>query len=225
MYGPLASKSRDSPASPGRKSTASTYTGWGGNPFDALKCGSFRVSFDQGMTTLTAQLEAGRIPLAISGVVSRVSLVSGGTVCARSAVRPRSSAGCTSSRSWVMKGRLASIIGPVDFTPGMRALARCGNGPAAQFGTCGPEQNAAFSAWKAGVAAARVFGSSATALESATFLTAKECAVVLKSVIRFWSVRGWVSIAPDTSPCSAIQFERSCGWIPSASWATTAEYS
>ncbi len=95
MYGPLASKSRDSPARPGRKSTASTYTGCAGNPFDALKCGSFRVSFDHGMTTLAAQLAAGRTPLAISGVDSRVSCESAGTVWARSAVSPRSSEGET----------------------------------------------------------------------------------------------------------------------------------
>src|SRR6185437_10012029 len=119
------------------------------------------------MTTFTAQLAAGRTPLAISGVDSRVSLASGGTVLARSAVSPRSSGGETSSFNWVMNGRLASIIGPVDLTPGISALASWGSGPGAQLGTCGPEQNAAFSEWKAGIAAARVFGSSATACDSA----------------------------------------------------------
>src|SRR6201985_1280098 len=124
-----------------------------------------------------------------------------------------------------MNGRLAAILGPVDLTPGISALASCGSGPGEQLGTCGPEQNAAFRAWKAGIAADRGFGSSATAFASAPFCTANECAVVLKFVIRFWRFFGWVSIAPDTSPCSAIQFDRSCVCRPSASWATTAEYS
>ena len=43
-----------------------------------------------------------------------------------------------------MNGRLESIIGPVDLTPGISALASWGSGPGAQFGTWGPEQNAAF---------------------------------------------------------------------------------
>ncbi len=124
-----------------------------------------------------------------------------------------------------MNGRLASIIGPVDLTAGTRALASFGSGPGAQFGTCGPAQNAAFRACRAGIAAPSVLGSSATACSSATFWTANACAVVLKLVIRFWRFCGWVSIAPETSPCSAIQFDRSCGCRPSASWATTAEYS
>src|SRR6201986_582282 len=124
-----------------------------------------------------------------------------------------------------MNGRLAAIIGPVDLKPGGSALASCGSGPGEQSGTCAPEQNAAFSACSAGVAAARVFGSSATACDSATFWTANEWAVVLKAVMRFCRVFGWVSIGPETSPCSAIQFDRWCGWSPSASWATTAVYS
>ena len=84
-----------------------------------------------------------------------------------------------------MNGRLASIIGPVDLTPGISALASCGSGPGAQFGTSAPEQNAAFSAWNAGIAAASVFGSSATAFERDTFSRANAAAVPLKFVIRF----------------------------------------
>ena len=68
--------------------------------------------------TLTTQLAAGRTSFFISGIVALVSLASAGTVGRRSAVRPRSSEGWTSSRSWVMNGRLASTVGPVDLTPG-----------------------------------------------------------------------------------------------------------
>ena len=92
-YGPLASKSRDSPARPGRKSTASTYTGRAGKPFEALKFGSLIVSFVHGITTLATQLDAGRTPLAISGMLARVRFDSAGTVFDRSAVRPWSSDG------------------------------------------------------------------------------------------------------------------------------------
>ena len=60
MYGPLASKLRDSPARPGRKSTASTYTGRGGKPFLALKFESLSVSLDHGRMLFATQLESGR---------------------------------------------------------------------------------------------------------------------------------------------------------------------
>src|ERR1700734_3499568 len=110
-----------------------------------------------------------------------------------------------------MNGSDTSIIGPVDLTPGISALASCGTGPGEQLGTAGPEHKAAFSALKAGVAADSVLGSSATACESATLWLANAPAVVLKSLIRFSSVWGWVSIAAATGPCSAIQFDRSLG--------------
>ena len=94
-YGPFASKPRDSPARPGRKSTASTYTGRAGNPLEALKFGSLIVSFVHGITTLATQLDAGRTPPAINGMLARVRFESAGTVPDRSAVRPRSSEGET----------------------------------------------------------------------------------------------------------------------------------
>ena len=163
---------------------------------------------------MATQLDAGRTPFFISGIVELVRCASAGIVGERSWVRPSSSDGCTSRRSCVMNGRLASIVGPVDLTPGIsvRASARSGG-------------NAALSALNAGVAAASVFGSSATACWSATFWRANAPAVVLKSVIRLCRFCGCASIAPATVPILSIQFERSCGWIPSASWATIAEYS
>ena len=93
------------------------------------------------------QLEAGRTPWVISGIVARVSFASAGTVTVRSAVSPRSSDGWTSWRSWEMNGRLASIIGPVEMTPGVsvRASARSGG-------------KALFSALNAGIAVASVTG-------------------------------------------------------------------
>src|SRR5580692_3905398 len=124
-----------------------------------------------------------------------------------------------------MNGRLASIIGPVDLTPGISALASCGSGPGAQSGFWAPEQNAELSALNAGIAAWSVLGSAATAFSSETFSRANEFAVVLKFVIRFWRTWGWVLIAPETVPWSLIAFERSWGSMPSASCATTAEYS
>ena len=75
--------------------TASTYTGRAGNPFEALKFGSLIVRCDHGITTLETQLDNGRTPLAISGMLARVRLDSAGTVFERSAVRPRSSGGET----------------------------------------------------------------------------------------------------------------------------------
>ena len=51
-----------------------------------------------------------------------------------------------------MNGRLASIVGPEDLTPGISAVESFSSGG-----------NAAFSASNAGVAAASVFGSSLTA--------------------------------------------------------------
>ena len=113
-----------------------------------------------------------------------------------------------------MNGRLASIVGPEDLTPGISAVESLSSGP-----------NAAFSAPNAGVAAASVFGRSLTAFDSATFWRANAFAVVLKSVIRLSSSCGWALRAPATVPCAEIQFDRSCGCRPSASWATIAEYS
>ena len=57
-----------------------------------------------------------------------------------------------------MNGRLASIAGPADVTPGISACASASTGG-----------NAALSALNAGIAAASVSGSSATACWSATF--------------------------------------------------------
>jgi hypothetical protein len=128
-------------------------------------------------------------------------------------VRPRSSDGCTNWRSCDISGRLASIIGPVLLTPGISAVANLRNGG-----------NAALSALNAGIPAASVLGSAATLFSSATFSRANALAVVLKSVIKFCRFCGLLSIAPATGPCAAIQLDRSCGWIPSASCATIAEY-
>ena len=139
-YGPLASKSRDSPARPGRKSTASTYAGCGGKPFLALKFGSLIVSCDHGITTFATQLDAGRTSSFMNGIVASLRCASAGIVGTRSWVRPRSSDGCTSWRSCVMNGRLASIIGPVLLTPGISARASVRSGG-----------NAAFSALNAGI--------------------------------------------------------------------------
>ena len=108
-----------------------------------------------------------------------------------------------------MNGRLASIAGPAETTPGSSARASVRNGG-----------NAAFKALNAGIAAASVRGSSATAFSSATFWRANAFAVVLKSVIRLCRVRGCALSACATVAWAAIQPERSCGAIPSALWAT-----
>ena len=143
--------------------------------------------------TLATQLAVGRTSFFISGIVSLVSLASAGTVGRRSAVSPRSSEGCTRSLSWVTNGRLASTIGPVDFTPGTSARANARSGG-----------NAALSALNAGIAADRVCGSWSTVCSSALFWRANALAVVLKSVMRFSRFWGCVSSAPETSPCAAM---------------------
>ena len=104
------------PVSLGRKFDRPTKTLRGGKPLEALKLESGTVSSDHGWMTLTTQLEAGRTWFLISGIVSLVSLASAGTVGLRSAVRPRSSAGCTSALSWLMNGRLASTVAGVLFS-------------------------------------------------------------------------------------------------------------
>ena len=142
----------------------------------------------------------------MSGIVAFVSLASAGTVTDRSDVNPRSSCGRTSSRSCSMNGRLASTVGPVETTPGVSVRASWRSGG-----------NAAFSALNAGIAVDSVRGSSAIERCNAPLWRANDSAVVLKSVIRFCRFCGWASIAPATGPCSAIQFDRSWGWMPSAS--------
>ena len=180
---------------------------------EALKFGSFNVSCDHGCTTFARQLDAGRTPFRINGIDSAVRSASAGIVAARSDASPPSSDGCTSSLSWVMNGRLASIAGPAETTPGMRALASVSTGG-----------SAALTAFSAGTAVRSVFGSSATAFSSATFSRANACAVVLKSVTRLWRLFGCATSAPATVPCAAIHFDRSWGWIPSALWATIDEF-
>src|SRR6202012_5847767 len=117
--------------------------------------------------TLTTQLAAGRTWFFMSGIVSLASLASAGTVGFRSAVRPRSSDGWTRSLSWVTNGRLASTIGPVDFTPGMSALASVRRGG-----------KAALRALNAGIADPSVLGSWATVCSSDGFTRANALAVV-----------------------------------------------
>ncbi len=85
--------------------------------------------------------------------------------------------------------------------------------------------NALFRALNAGIAVASVVGRSATACWRETFSRANAPAVVLKSVTRFWRFGGCMSIAAATVPPWSIKFDRSCGWIPSAAWATIEEYS
>ena len=146
---------------------------------DALKCESGTVSCVHGMTTLATQLEAGRTWFLNSGMLSCVSLARAGTVGLRSWVRPRSSEGWTSSLSCVMKGRLASTVGPVDLTPGSSARASRRKGG-----------KAALSALKAGIAADRVLGRSATVRRRLACSRANANAVVLKSVTRLLSAGG-----------------------------------
>src|ERR1700730_4493164 len=144
MNGPFASKLVVSPARPGRKSTASTYTGRGGKPFEALKFGSFNVRRDHGRMLFCTQLEAGRTPLRMNGIVSAVRLASAGIVVDRSAVRSCCCCVWTSGRSARRDGRLASTAGPVLTTPGISARAKRRSGG-----------KAAFSEFKAGGAGAR----------------------------------------------------------------------
>src|SRR5947209_20363521 len=123
-----------------------------------------------------------------------------------------------------MNGRLASTMGPVDFTPGISALARVGNEPGAQAGTAGPEQMIEFRALKAGMATASVWGSSATARWRLFCSMASEWAVVLKSETRFLRFVGLVSSAAATWPPLSMKPDRSWGCRPRASWETIELY-
>src|ERR1700726_4019398 len=107
----------------------------------------------------------------MTGIVATVSRASAGTVTVGSLARPCSSEGWTSNLSWLIKGRLASTVGPVLWTPGISAVARRRSGG-----------KAAFNALKAGIAALIVVGKSATAFSRFTFWRASAAAVVLKSL-------------------------------------------
>ena len=137
--------------------------------------------------TLTWQFEAGRTSFFMNGIVAWLSLASARTVEERSLVRPPSSDGRTSSRSWWKNGRLASIIGAVVLAAGTRSRANARSGG-----------NALLSALSAGIATDSVRGSSAIVADSATFSRANAFAVVLKSVIRFLRFSGCVENAPLT---------------------------
>src|SRR5579859_4020751 len=163
--------------------------------------------------TVETQLEAGRTWSRRNGIDSRVSSARAGMVTRRSAASPCSSDGCTSWRNWLKNGRLASTIGPVETTPGTSVRASWRRGG-----------KAAFRALKVGMATASVWGRLRTAAVRATFERANACAVVLKSVTRFWSVCGLALSAAATVPAWAMKFDRSWGWMPSASWLTMAEY-